>query len=340
MIKNQYILSFLFFIIYGQLIGQDIHFSQYYHHPLYQNPALTGAFVEDFRAHAIYRSQWQSIPVPYVSFAGSFDTKLFTPNLKKGKLGGGVFLNTDRSGDANFTTVQVGLSGSYAREIKKNNWASLGLQTNLTNQSFQPDRLTYDEQFDGEIFNANISSTETFERTNATVLDVAIGVNYQFTNKTTLGNIGISYSHIFRPNQQFLIENTITQLPKVNVHSGGRVWLGKKIGYSSAAYFSFQGYGKEDYVYREAIIHAGIMYRLQYQEEEYILHSGLHWRVGEAFIPHVEIAKDRWRVMLSYDVTISDFAVATQRRGGVEISFRYVWRRVVPPPKSKACPVF
>lgn len=338
--KSNYILFFIL-ISWMQLTGQDLHFSQYYHHPLYQNPALTGVLAEDYRVHAIYRSQWQSVPVPYLTFAGSFDTKLFTPNLKKGRLGGGILLNSDRSGDANFTTIQVGGSGSYAREINKTNWISLGLQMNLTNQSFQPDRLTYDEQFDGESFNESISSTETFERTNVTVCDIGAGLNYQIRTKKTLGNVGISYTHIIRPNQQFLKINTTKQLPRVNVHSGGRVWLGRKIGYSCGAFFSFQGLGEAEYIYREAVIHAGVMYRLKREaDEDYILHPGLHWRVGESVIPHIEVARDNWRVMVSYDITISDFIAATQRQGGIELALRYVWKRVVPPPKSKACPVF
>ena len=39
----------------------DPHFSQYYMHPLWLNPALTGAINGDYRVGVINRNQWSSI---------------------------------------------------------------------------------------------------------------------------------------------------------------------------------------------------------------------------------------------------------------------------------------
>ncbi|MFK7935656.1 MAG: PorP/SprF family type IX secretion system membrane protein [Saprospiraceae bacterium] len=338
--KNYIFLPFFLFIS-NALMAQDLHFSQYYHHPLYQNPALTGAMAEDFRVHAIYRSQWSSVPVPYRTFISSFDTKLFTPRLKNTRVGVGGFLNTDRSGDSNFTTVQLGASGSYGRMLQRGQWLSIGAQAYVNNHSLQPENLTFDEQFNGESFDESIAVTEIFERRNNTTLDVAVGINYHFDTKNTIANVGLSYVNFFKSAQPFLNRGTTAQLPKVNAYSGGRVWLSKLQGYSCGAFFSLQGLGETEFVYRETVIHAGWMYRLKRKDRaDYILHPGLHWRVGESLIPHLELTYENWRVMLSYDITISDFRVATQRRGGVEIGLRYVWKRVIPPPKSKACPVF
>ena len=43
----------------------DPHFTQNYTYPMYINPAMTGGSDGDYRASAIYRSQWGSISNPY-----------------------------------------------------------------------------------------------------------------------------------------------------------------------------------------------------------------------------------------------------------------------------------
>ena len=58
-------------LILTNLRAQDIHFSQYNGSLLNLNPAFTGFFDGDYRVNGIFRSQWQSVPVPYktVGFA-------------------------------------------------------------------------------------------------------------------------------------------------------------------------------------------------------------------------------------------------------------------------------
>src|ERR1700733_7808210 len=45
--------------------SQDIHFSQFFETPLLRNPALAGIFSGDLRIQGVYRTQWNSITVPY-----------------------------------------------------------------------------------------------------------------------------------------------------------------------------------------------------------------------------------------------------------------------------------
>ena len=68
--------------------AQDIHFSQFHAAPVLLNPALTGAFGGEARFIANYRSQWQEIPVPYV-------TKPFQPKLRFKPSELGAFLELD-----------------------------------------------------------------------------------------------------------------------------------------------------------------------------------------------------------------------------------------------------
>ena len=45
--------------------SQDIHFSQFNEAPLLRNPALAGLFSGDIRLQSVFRTQWQSVTVPF-----------------------------------------------------------------------------------------------------------------------------------------------------------------------------------------------------------------------------------------------------------------------------------
>src|SRR5215831_5351609 len=47
------------------LLGQDIHFSQFYQTPLLRNPSLAGIYTGDIRVQAVYRDQWNSVTNAY-----------------------------------------------------------------------------------------------------------------------------------------------------------------------------------------------------------------------------------------------------------------------------------
>ena len=67
---------------------------------------------------------------------------------------------------------------------------------------------------------------------------------------------------------------------------------------------------------------------------------GVAYRHEDAVIPMLGLRYNAWRAMLAYDVNISPFNVATKRIGGPEITLQHLWYKIVPNPKTKACPVF
>src|SRR5579871_6216536 len=81
--------------------AQDPHFSQFYLSPLTLNPALAGDIDETYRAGAIYRNQYGSVTVPYVTPSASFDMNVFKGSESHDYLGLGLLILNDRSGDGN-----------------------------------------------------------------------------------------------------------------------------------------------------------------------------------------------------------------------------------------------
>jgi hypothetical protein len=66
----------------------------------------------------------------------------------------------------------------------------------------------------------------------------------------------------------------------------------------------------------------------------------MQYRWGDALIPVLRLQYGSWEAGLSYDVNISEFSAATNRRGGPEVFVQYVIKRPAPPPVFKACPIF
>ncbi len=67
---------------------------------------------------------------------------------------------------------------------------------------------------------------------------------------------------------------------------------------------------------------------------------GLGYRTGDALIGMVGFGFGLTRVLISYDGTISDFQVANQGRGGVELSFSHIIQKIKPVRPGRPCPIF
>src|SRR6201986_3396213 len=76
------------------VMGQDLHFSQWFNSPLTTNPANTGFIPEaDYRLGANYRNQWSSImSTPYRTMSIWGDAQVFRNRIENGwmGLGGGI----------------------------------------------------------------------------------------------------------------------------------------------------------------------------------------------------------------------------------------------------------
>src|SRR5215813_6442 len=78
----------------------DPHFTQNYTYPMYINPALAGSSDGEYRASAIYRTQWGSISNPYRTMGVSFDTR----TNKNIALGASILNQSAGDGGFNYLT--------------------------------------------------------------------------------------------------------------------------------------------------------------------------------------------------------------------------------------------
>lgn len=316
-----FIIHFLLFTIHCQ--SQDLHFSQYYRTPLFLNPALTGAFEDDIRLMAIGRNQWATLPVAYNSFGMSGDIN-FPMKLTKDKFGAGLQVLADRAGDARFTTLQATGSGSYQLVTSGINFMilAIGANVNYIQRSYDPYRLTYDNQFNGDYFDPNIPINEQFDKLNLGFFDFGLGLNYQQTIwDRHIVSIGSSMQHILSKEQKFLDKSTNTLLqPRWNIYFNGEYRATNR--FSAIPLFFYQLQDKK----MEAMLGLGLGLNIEPHvvNERHKLKVGANYRFGDAFIFWAQYEHKKSSFQLSYDLNNSPLSIASNSYGGIELSYGYL----------------
>ncbi|OAV44470.1 PorP/SprF family type IX secretion system membrane protein [Lewinella sp. 4G2] len=331
--------------------GQDFHYSQFYNAPLHLNPALTGVFNGDVRFMGNYKSQWVDVPVDYQTVTLAVDKQFRKTSNPKGFFAGGLAFNYDNAGDSKLTWLNLDLNGSYTRALSQTAFVTIGAKAAVIQRSFDEGGLRFDRQFDpvrGE-YVESLPSQESFDNTSQIFPDFSAGINLRLQSKQTdylvfrnnrrsKVDLGVALHHITQPEQAFYddddaplerrlspyVNATLQVLPIVDVVGnityqnqgafydelvgvlGGRIWLTNKLG-------------------RQISLMAGMGLRRDARQDAY-------W-------PTFEVTYNTLRVGLNYDFNTSAFDIATENKGGLELSVRYIIRKARPLPEFKVCPL-
>ncbi len=323
----------------GQVSAQDIHFSQFYNSPLNINPALAGVFVEDVRFIGNYRNQWESVPVPYLTFSGAYDTKIFNKIAPNGYFAVGGIFNYDKQGAGDLSLTQLSLTGSYTHRLSDYSFLTAGVQIGSLSRAFKREGLTFENQYNGDIFDPGSDPRENFDNTSKTFLDFGTGLNFHFQNDIGFSvNVGGALFHLTRPEQNFYNQTT-SELPfRISGHVIGIAPLNDKMDLQFRLLSQFQG------PYHEYLAGSALVYKLNDAKgKELSVSLGTNYRYADesdAVIPTMGLKYLMWYVELSYDINVSQFKEATNGAGGPEIAIIYTITKVKPPNTFKACPIF
>lgn len=308
-------------------IGQDVHFTQFYSSPLTLNPANTGLVNCDWRLAGNYRNQWSSInSAGYITGTVSYDMSLLKDQLNNGDaLGVGVLGLFDRSGTGGSQNTTVGLSIAYHKSLSDDydrpQTLSIGVQGALVQKSLQPDKLTFESQYDritgltlfpsGE----NINPADPYADFNA-------GIMYsgQVSDHTSLYG-GVSYYHITQPIETFLGDNGNKLNSRVTATLGGSFEMNDNmVIYASGAY---QQQGKAYEVIAGGA--AGFVLNPYHEDElkSTVFYLGAWYRYNDAVAPYIGFEWSKAKLGFSYDINLSSLTEATQGQGAMEISLIY-----------------
>jgi len=303
--------------------AQDIHFSQFFETPLLRNPALAGIFSGDMRLQSVYRTQWQSVTVPYqtVSFNGEF-------KLAIGKaddfitLGGEVLY--DQAGTVALTTTHILPAINYHKSLSadRNMYISLGFMGGLVQRSIDQSKITTNSQFDGNGYNGALPTGETFTKSAYSYFDASTGISFN----TQVGDkednnlfLGVAYHHFNQPRDISFYGVAADELTPKWVYSGGL-----RMSTAEDSYVTFQGDYSTQGPYTEFEAGALLTKKLDdIDDPKYLINGGLFLRWNDALIPVAKVEAKPLSISVSYDVNISQLTSASSGRGGFEMALSY-----------------
>ena len=308
--------------------AQDIHFTQFDMAPLVINPAFTGMFAGQVRASAIYRNQWASVTVPYVTYGASVDLPLIIER-NGDYLAAGLQLYKDQAGDANLSNftglVSVAYHKYFGGEFNGSDLA-VGLQGGYAQKSIDLSKLYFGDEFNNGTFTPGISQEYH--------LGLGNSVNYY------LVNAGISFSHKASENFSFILgaaANNINQPndaieKKQNSETGldmrytgelGINWsVGSRLSLRPAVLFQSQASASEIIAGNE--FHYDVGGNTGYDNFSTAVFLGAWYRTGDATMITAGVEFKGFRIGVSYDYNISTLNTASNGNGGFELAIRYI----------------
>jgi len=288
-----------------------------------------------------YRKQWEDVPVDYLTFSGTYDMKLYPGKRDDNDFWGiGFNFNYDRAGFSKLSLTQFQFGGAYSKELSKNVFLTGGAQIGFAQRAFKPQDLTFDNQFNGEMFDATLPTGEDLSNTNFFFADLSLGANLrlQHDNRRSKVDFGVSLYHLNRPKQSFLSDDDIKLPNRFAFYGIGAIKLANAIDILGHMGVQLQG------PYEEFI--PGIAFRLYLNEKrgkEFAFQAGCNLRfnqITDAVIPTIELHFQTLSVGFSYDVNLSEFDIATADAGGPELWVAYRIIKVKPLSQFKTCPIF
>lgn len=330
-------LIFFFIAVSTTVKSQDIHLSQYYASPANLSPGLTGIFDGDYRFVGNQRTQWRSITNPYTfnTFGGSFDANGLFGNKK---YGAGASVYNDNAGDSDFNTLQINVSGRISQRISKDSahTLALGIQTGITQRSINYNKLRFDNQYNGQSYDPNLSNGESFSNNGINYLNLNAGISWIFDagNAFSMTN-GLAVHNINTPEQSFYNASGITLDRRLSLFSLSSYQMNGKLSLHPGISWMRQG------KFNEFVYGANAKYAVSQAGNKVTLNFGAWRRTQDAGFILLGMDYNDVNVGVSYDITTSKLNPASVYKGGLEVSVIYIIRRMtLVRTKHIVCPSF
>jgi type IX secretion system PorP/SprF family membrane protein len=189
-------------------LAQDPQLTQFYHAPLYLNPAFTGT-TEEFRVAGSFRYQWTAIDAQFQTTTVAFDY-----NAAPLRSGFGLLLQHDRAGSFLTTTGVTGLY-SFLVPLSSDWHLRLGLQGGVGNRQLDFSQLVFVSQVrpdEPDVWEGGVGGSRWF----ADVSSGAVLYNRHFWG-------GVAVHHLNRPNASFFPGDNAAIPLKLSAHLGANL---------------------------------------------------------------------------------------------------------------------
>jgi type IX secretion system PorP/SprF family membrane protein len=314
--KFRILLIFFIFSI-KRLCAQDVHFTQFLNAHYTINPASTGNFDGQHRLTANHRTQWASVTTPFLTSGINYEMA----NIAESNVNGALSIYHDMAGASRFSTLQVNLAGSYIKKWGANNdeLLSIGLQTGISQRSLNPGNLSFDSQYDAGIYDPSLNSGENIYRVTLFYMNFNSGILYQkFFNEKNAIKTGLAIYNINAPDQSLIDNERISLDRRFNFFVSSQFKITDDFSLLPSLLYMRQK------KYQELMLGSSLAYYTKDRSSEIkSLRAGLFYRHRDAMIILLGFDTQDFAITASYDINISAFKPATNRRGAFEIALIY-----------------
>jgi type IX secretion system PorP/SprF family membrane protein len=290
--------------------AQDIFFTQKFNVNTYLNPALAGNMDKLNRLSFVYRDQWRSVPVPFVSSFIGYDRKFWSSN--NNMISGGVNFYFDKVGDGNLNTYIPNVQLAYTRFVNDEKQAfSWGAEVGYNIRTIQSG-FVFDNQFTGD--------DSQFENISNGVSALRLGFGFNF--KTKMGeksfwNFGASFYNPHQPNMSFTGFSEDKRPVRYLASVSSELFINDK--WSVSPFFAYQRQQKVNEIESAGIFN----YYTAIGKTDMKVSAGAGYRNKDAPIVYGGVKVKDFQVGVSYDINTSPFSVATSKRGAGEVTLNY-----------------
>jgi len=309
--------------------AQDIHFTQFDAAPLVINPAFTGMFDGQVRAAAIYRNQWASVTVPYVTYGASVDMPIYT-DRNGDYLAAGLQLYKDQAGDAslsNFTgLVSIAYHKLFGITESSRSDLAVGLQGGYTQESIDLSKLYFGDEYVNGTFVPGISQEYHLGLGNSVnYYLVNAGISFSQATSDKFGYVvGVAANNINQPDNDIEQKASSTDLLAMR-YTGelGANWLvGNRFSLRPAILYQNQASASEIVAGNE--FHYEVSGEPGYENFSTAVFAGIWYRTGDAVAVTAGVEFKGFRIGVAYDYNVSTLNTASNGNGGIEIAIKYI----------------
>ena len=318
--------------------AQDIHFSQFWNSPLNMNPVNTGLFEGDYRFVLNHKNQWTSFTNAYSTFSGSVDAGFENIFNNSSKIGAGLQINNDLSGDGRLSTNQFVFSSSYSQylDAERKMQFGIGIGFAYTFNSIDFTLLQFGSQYIFDQFDPFADPQEVWQFDKINYFGLNAGVNFQYLIDSAFNfGFGFSANNINRPGKSF--------------YEGSEAYLPIRWVYNLRAEYNIRDdLWVEPYLlvmhqqkYKEILL--GGLFRFDYNPLTFrSIYIGTVFRTSDAGVFIMGVDYQNVKLTMSYDINISKLSQISRGKGGVEFSLIYIIMKPRPfeIPYYRKCPDF
>jgi type IX secretion system PorP/SprF family membrane protein len=252
----------------------------------------------------------------------------------------GLQITNDVAGDSKLKRTQFLPVLNYHKLLNEehNTFIALAFMGGPVNESFDPGKLQFDDQFVNGAYSASNPTSQTFSKTSFSYWDASTGLSFtSLINDNVKIYFGAGLFHFTKPKLSFMSDNAITLNKKIVFNTGLSAYTNTFNRVVIYADYFMQGANR--------MAQGGFLFTRNFDPEgdnsKLSISGGAVYRYKDAIIPVIKLNTNKMGIGLSYDVNISKLSTASQYRGGFELTLSYsgLWNAENAAAEKVHCPI-